>query len=78
MNLLNSKYDEQINNSNFPEYCTCRFKIKRIFPCPPLDFLKSDSLHANSWLFDQFIAFPFHDKFREKPREDGKLVQYHI
>jgi predicted TIM-barrel fold metal-dependent hydrolase len=76
-NSLNSKYEEQTNNSSFPEYFNSRFKIKSIFPCPPLNFLKSDPLHANSWLFDQFIAFPFHDKFREKPREDGKIVQYH-
>ncbi len=76
-NLLNTKYEEQITNSSFPEYFKCRFKIKRVFPSPPLNFLRSDSLYANSWLFDQFIAFPFHDKFREKPREDGKIVQYH-
>ena len=76
-NSYNSKYEEQINNNGSSEL-TSRFKIKRIFPCPPLNFLKSDSTHENSWLFDQFIAFPFHDKFRERPREDGKIVQYHV
>jgi len=75
--LLNSKYEEYENNKEYPTYFKPRFKIKNIFPPAPLDFLKSNPIHANSWIIDQFIAFPFHDKFREKPRNDGKIVQYH-
>ncbi|MHA1283972.1 MAG: amidohydrolase family protein [Promethearchaeota archaeon] len=76
-NLLRKKYRELENSNQIEYFFEPKFKIIDICPPKPLEFLNSNQLHLNSWIFDQFIAFPFHDKFRAAPREDGKIVNYH-
>jgi predicted TIM-barrel fold metal-dependent hydrolase len=73
---LNEKYNRFEQNNSYPPYFKPKFKIKKIFPASPLKF--NDNIRQrNSWIFDQFIAFPFNDTFRSKARKDGKIVQYH-
>ncbi|TFF89405.1 MAG: hypothetical protein EU549_00780 [Promethearchaeota archaeon] len=72
--LLNEKYEKL---DTFPYYFKPKFLIKRIVPPKPLNFLNSNSIHQNSWIFDQFIAFPFQDTFRAKAKMGEKIIKYH-
>ncbi len=74
---LNSEYEKFETSNSYPEYFEPKFKIKRVFPPLPLKFNQEKSRHYNSWVFDQFIAFPFNDSFRANAKKDGKVIQYH-
>ncbi|MHA1684237.1 MAG: amidohydrolase family protein [Promethearchaeota archaeon] len=61
-----------------PSYQQPRFKIQGVFPSTPLASLNPEntSRYASSWLFDQFIAFPFHDVFRNQGKKEGMDATY--
>jgi predicted TIM-barrel fold metal-dependent hydrolase len=54
-----------------------RFIVEKVVPPAPFSFLERDNTLTNSWLFDQFVAFPFHDTYRGATGENGKIIQYH-
>src|SRR6056297_1539396 len=51
-------------NDDLPDYFSPKFKMLSIEPPNIWKHLESNPLHKNSWVFDKFVAFPFHDKFR--------------
>ncbi|MHA1274807.1 MAG: hypothetical protein ACTSQS_15400, partial [Promethearchaeota archaeon] len=71
--LLNQKYKDM---GSFPEHFRPKFKIINTRPPPPLEFLSSMQIHNQSWIFDQFVAFPFHDIFRNISKENEIKAQY--
>jgi len=71
--LLMKRYQ---NIKDFPELFTPKFKIVDISPPKPLKFLSSNPIHENSWIFDQFVAFPFQDVFRYRSQELGDKADY--
>nr|MDO8117880.1 amidohydrolase family protein [Candidatus Sigynarchaeota archaeon] len=70
---LQKRYEDP---SKLAEYQKPRFKITNITPPRPLVHLESEESHANSWLVDQFIAFPFCDVYRNKIRDGEDLINY--
>lgn len=60
---LMNKYE---NLDDLYEFQIPKFKIVENKPIEPLSFLQNELMHKNTWVFDQFVAFPFNDKYRRQ------------
>jgi len=71
--LLTQRYQKM---GDLEDHFKPKYKIIDNSPPDPLKFLASNSFYNDTWIFDQFIAFPFNDIFREPTGQDSVKAKY--
>jgi hypothetical protein len=70
---------EKYSNISSSDLFSPQFKIVETQPSIPFNYLCQNYSNFNqSWIFDQFIAFPFHDTFRQKNEPTSSTPIYQI